>query len=81
MKWGSQLTAEYFEIYSSDIHLEPIALLEVSGRGFSDGGPGAASVRGAGAGHATQGGTGKLNCSPISSIGVCHLEGNRNVLI
>ncbi|PIK61104.1 hypothetical protein BSL78_01929 [Apostichopus japonicus] len=31
MKWGSQLTAEYFEIYSSDLHLEPIALWKCPG--------------------------------------------------
>lgn len=60
MKWSSHFTAEYFNILSSDFYLEPSALLDVSGRGYHEGGPGTTTVKGAGAGHATVGGTGKF---------------------
>lgn len=59
MKWGSHFTAEFFNILSSDFHLEPSALLDVSGRGYTEGGPGTTTLVGGGAGHATLGGNGE----------------------
>ncbi|XP_072025321.1 uncharacterized protein [Amphiura filiformis] len=57
MKWASRFTAEYFEILASDFYLEPSATLYCSGRGPEDGGPGVGPIKGAGASHATIGGS------------------------
>lgn len=69
MKWSSHFTAEYFNILSSDFYLEPSALVDVSGRGYHEGGPGTTTVKGAGAGHATVGGTGKFAITGLTKKG------------
>ena len=54
------MTAEFFEIAAANFILEPGAVLSSKGRGHVGGGHGGGQTVGAGAGHASRGGNGRL---------------------
>jgi len=60
IKYKARVTAEFFEIAAANFILEPGAELSSKGRGHVSAGQGRGQTVGAGAGHASPGGNGRL---------------------
>ena len=57
MKWGARFAAENYTVFVTTAELEPSATIDARGRGRESGQPGTPTIWGAGASHATAGGS------------------------